>query len=144
MLSCRGRSTGLERMVSGTMCTDSLKKGIPSFGMTTTPVLWSTTRHITIGLIHSGKLFKIHVPTANTSLNQRFNKCILFVVLKNHRKGRWVAPDKFAGKNLTQQNRPKVKGRETVFSPSYRPEILTVAFSVRLISTIKISALLLG
>ena len=61
-----------------------------------------------------------------------------------HRKGRWVAPDKFAGKNLTQQNRPKVQGRETVFSPSYRPEILTVAFSVRLISTIKISALLLG
>ena len=61
-----------------------------------------------------------------------------------HRKGRWVAPDKFAGKNLTQQNRPKVQGRETVFSPSYRAEILTVAFSVRLISTIKISALLLG
>ena len=27
----------------------------------------------------------------------------------------WVAPDKFAGKNLTQQNRPKVEGREKVF-----------------------------
>ena len=37
------------------------------------------------------------------------------IINKIHRKGKWVAPDKFAGKHLTKQNRPKVEGRETVF-----------------------------